>query len=216
MKRGKNKKSNVSVKSVAEEVDNSRNVKNSKTNFVQKKKIFSNKELREKLKEFAFTIDTVEDEKAEIEGKLKRALADYINLEVNMNKRMDIMFLQWKSKMALQVISVLDDVKFALEARKNIDLEDVGKVESWMDGVLGVSDGLDKALETLDVQSLNVKVGDKFDSAIHEAVGMVQNKVEAGKSKKTGNKVVRVVEVVQQGYAIKERVVRSARVICSK
>ena len=135
-----------------------------------------------------------------LEGQLKKALADYINLERDMDKRLDIRAVQLKMSIARQLMDIVDASTLALQAKENIKLE--GDALAWSDGVSVILSQIEKTFETLGIDKMIVNIGDTFDSSEHEALAMV-NEGEKGK----------VHQVVAQGYKLGDYIVRPARVI---
>ena len=84
----------------------------------------SQEELENQIQELANLIDTLEDEKLEITNQLKRALADYQNLEKNTDKLTRLRFLQTKKNLAEDLIPVIDSLNIALKSRQELDLDE--------------------------------------------------------------------------------------------
>jgi molecular chaperone GrpE len=159
----------------------------------------------QKMSEFEGKIKVAEEKTVEMESKLVKVLADYANLEKDIIKRSDFTLDQLKIEVAKELISIIDDVNFAMASREKLHTDDATK--SWIDGLLTTLNKMSKALEKLDVKSLESKEGDRFNSDIHEAVGVI-NEGTPGT----------VAKVVQQGFVIGEnnKIVRPARVIVAK
>jgi molecular chaperone GrpE (heat shock protein) len=95
-------------------------MKNTKNTISVKKENTVQKieELESKIQELALTIDRVEDEKLEILNQLKRALADYQNLESNTQKRLNLMYLQSRKSLAEKLIPIVDDLTMAVKSKE--------------------------------------------------------------------------------------------------
>lgn len=154
-------------------------------------------------KQFAQIIDKVEDEKLLIQNQLKKALADYANLERDIDKRIEARSVQMKLQIAMTLMNVLDDISLAVSASENIKLDDEGK--AWLEGVKATLSHIEKAVSEFGIIRMEVKNGDQFDSTLHEALGTI-NEGEKGK----------IHEVIQPGYMLGEIVVRPARVIVTQ
>jgi len=146
-----------------------------------------------------------EEKNIEFESKLIKVLADYSNLEKDIIRRSDFTLDQLKIEVAKELVAIIDDVNFAIEARQKLQMDEA--VKSWVDGLLATMNKMSKALEKLDVRSMESNEGEQFDSSMHEAVGVV-NEGKAGT----------IAKVVQQGFVIGEdnKVVRPTRVIVVK
>ncbi len=163
----------------------------------------SKEDLEKKVQELAAIIDEVEDEKYEVENKLKKALADYINLEEQVNKRVNLKVEQEKLKLARNLLEVLDDFYYALEAGKKIKMDEATK--SWMDGIRSSIEKMRKILEDFGIRMIQIDKGSDFDSSKCEALGTTNQ-----------GKENTVQEVIQPGYAMEDNIVRPARVIVCK
>lgn len=173
---------------------------------IDNKKKITVEQLEAQLQEIASTIDLVEDEKLEITNSLKKALADYQNLERSITGRVESQMQFLKKDVAIGMIEILDDMKFAQEAKESLELSD--EVRAWAEGMVSSMNKLSKALEKLGVLSIKVVAGDLFDSSIHEAVGVIA----PAKDEVSGS----IKEVVQTGYMMGELVVRPTRVVVIK
>lgn len=136
----------------------------------------------------------------ELENQLKKALADYINLERDMDRRIEMRSVALKTQLAMHLLDVLDASDLAIKSKENIQME--GDVQAWGDGIVAILKQIEKSLELLGIQKMEVKAGDVFDSGLHEALSMVP---EGEKGK--------IYSVINNGYVLGEYVIRPARVI---
>lgn len=167
------------------------------------KNCISREELEKKVQKLAYIIDKVEDEKLEVENKLKKALADYINLESGINKRVEMKLEQEKLILARNLIEIMDDFFYALQAGKNLKMDEATK--SWVNGINSTIEKMRKVLESLGVEMMDVGKNTKFDMSKCEAIGTVKE-----------GKENMIHEVAQPGYTMGEHIVRPARVIVCK
>lgn len=108
-----------------------------------------------------------------------------------------------KRDLASDLLEVADDMRFGKEAGEKMELDD--NVKNWMEGMFGTLTKVEKALEIMEIKSMQVEIGTKFDSALHEAIGVVDEGEDGT-----------VHQVVQQGYLIDDIVIRPARVLVNK
>lgn len=160
-------------------------------------------ELEQQIQVLATQMDKVEDEKLQMENQLKRALADYANLQRDSEKRVLLRMNQLKISTARNLMPLMDDISFALEASSSLKLE--GDAKAWLEGLMGTLKDIEKSIESLGAEKIEVKVGDKYDSTLHEAISVVQE-----------GKKDTVHQVLQPGFILGELVVRPARVIVAK
>jgi molecular chaperone GrpE len=174
-----------------------------KQNQDQKNKNIDEKELENQIQELANLIDTLEDEKLDITNQLKRALADYQNLEKNTEKLTRLRFLQTKKHLAEDLIPIIDSLTIALKSREDLRLDE--KAESWVEGITASISNLEKVLNGMGLTKFVPEKGEKFDSDIHEAVTTVEEGKEG-----------HIFDVIQPGYNLDGVIIRPARVVVSK
>lgn len=174
-----------------------------KKNQKKQKEEIRQEDLKTQIQDLANLIDTLEDEKLEITNQLKRALADYQNLEKNTEKFTRLRFLQTKKNLAEDLIPVIDSLNIALKSRQELDLDE--KTSSWVDGICASIENLEKVLKEMGLEKFIPEIGEKFNSDIHEAVTTVQE-----------GKKDHIFDVIQPGYRLDNVLIRPARVVVSK
>lgn len=155
------------------------------------------------IKELALTIDKVEDEKLEITNQLKKALSDYHNLESNVQKRLNLLYLQSRKSLAEKLIPIVDDVDMAIKSKKDIKFDERGM--SWVDGITQLLSKLEDGLDEIGVKKYVPEIGSEFNPDEHEALSTV-----------SGEKPNRIHEVIQPGYMIDGVIIRPSRVLVTK
>jgi molecular chaperone GrpE len=159
--------------------------------------------LEENIKDLALTIDKVEDEKLEVINQLKRALADYQNLETNTQKRLNLLYLQSKKTLAESLIPIVDDMSMAIKSKEEINFDE--KSISWANGVVELLNKLERSLGEIGLKKFIPQKGSKFDPSIHEALTTVEGKTPG-----------EIYDVIQPGYTIDDIVIRPSRVVVTK
>jgi molecular chaperone GrpE len=153
--------------------------------------------------ELALSIDKVEDEKLEITNQLKRALADYHNLESNTQKRLSLLYLQSRKTLSEKLIPIVDDMSMAVKSKEEIKFDEKGI--SWADGVVELLNKLEKSLEEIGLQKYIPEIGSEFDPDKHEALTTIP-----------GKEANRIYDVIQPGYILDDIVIRPSRVVVTK
>ena len=97
-----------------------------------------------------------------------------------------------KMDVILQILPVLDNFDASLS-----HVPEKEKDSAWVAGITHIQRQIEDVLKNNNVEEIEVKIGDKFNPEIHEAV--------AGKGEK-------VKKVLQKGYRLNGRVLRAARV----
>jgi molecular chaperone GrpE len=144
---------------------------------------------------------------AELKDKLLRTLAEMENLRKRTEREVADSRAYAVAAFARDMLGVADNMRRALDA-VSPELRSSAEpgVKALIDGVELTERELIKALEKNGVRQFDPR-GEKFDPNLHQAMFEVPNpSVPAG----------RVVEVVQPGYMIGERVLRPALVGVSK
>jgi len=160
-------------------------------------------DFEKKLQELAFAIDKVEDEKLIVENQLKKALADYHNLQSSMEKRQALSIFNMKKRLSEEFLPTMDAMLLSIESEKTLTLDE--KEKAWFEGVVAIFESMKKSLESIGLKIYLPKVGDIFDTSIHEAIATSKN-----------GKPGEITAVVQPGYTLDGVVIRPSKVLVSK
>ena len=133
-------------------------------------------------------LDLLQRTKADFENYRKRALRDQERLVAHAHERL-----------VRELLPILDDLERALEAAERHE------EAALVDGVQLVQQSLRKALEKEGLAEIETEGG--FDPHVHEAM-----LTQPGNGAEPGS----VLEVVQRGYRLGDKVVRPARVIVAE
>jgi molecular chaperone GrpE len=149
----------------------------------------------------------LEREHAETKDRLLRALAEMENLRKRTEREIADSRLYSVTSFARDLLVVADNMRRALEAvTPELRARAEGAVKALIEGVELTERELLKALEKNGVRQFTPQ-GEKFDPNLHQAMFEIPNaKVAAGS----------VVQVIQPGYMIGDRVLRPALVGVSK
>jgi molecular chaperone GrpE len=124
----------------------------------------------------------------------KRAKADFVNYQKDEAKRLEEIAKFGNWELTRDLIAVLDSFDLAIAA-----LEKDGKAEK---GVYLIRGQLEDVLRNRGLEKIEVKAGQVFDPAFHEAVGETESDQPGGA----------VAEEISSGYLLNGRVIRPARV----
>jgi molecular chaperone GrpE len=142
-------------------------------------------------------LEKVEKEKDDLYQKLLRVQADFDNYKRRSKKEREN-DLKYKSQdFALELLPVVDNFDRALKVEVTDD-----KMQSFVDGMNMVYRQLTNALEKAGVEEIKAE-GEQFDPHMHQAV------MQETDEEKEPNSVI---EVLQKGYILKDRVIRPAMV----
>ncbi|MCD4756592.1 nucleotide exchange factor GrpE [bacterium] len=168
-----------------------------------KQKDLKTKKNKVDIQQLVQTIDTLEDEKLEITNQLKRALADYQNLEKNTVKLTHLRFLQTKKGLAENIIPVVDALTIAIKTKETIQLDE--KTQAWVAGIVATIENLEKVFIDIGLKKFVPEKGEQFDPNIHEALTTVSD-----------GKKDHIYDTIQPGYTLDDVIIRPARVVVSK
>ncbi|WPP50106.1 nucleotide exchange factor GrpE [Catalinimonas niigatensis] len=155
------------------------------------------------------TDDTTEQEDAlrKLEGELSDAKDKYLRLYAefeNYRKRTSKERLELvktaNEELILDLLTVLDDLERSLQIFENKD-----EVAPMYEGIKLVSQKFNNVLTRKGLKLMEVGPGSDFDSDYHEAVAQVPAPEDALKGK--------IVDVLDKGYFLGEKVLRYAKVV---
>lgn len=148
----------------------------------------------------------------ELQGKLQEAEKKYLYLYSEFenfrrrNERDRLEFLKFGHESFLkELLQVMDNFERALAHAKSLGGEKGSPVTQVVQGIEMIHYQFLEALKGQGVSAV-VSVGQKFDPALHEAVGEEESKEEAGS----------VIREMQKGYLLHGRLLRPARVVLAK
>lgn len=150
-------------------------------------------------------VQTPEARIAELEAALEEAKANvlYVKAEGENIRRRAMDDIDKARKFALEKFSnELLAVKDSLDAALLIEATDV---KSYKDGVELTSKQLASVFDKFNIAEIN-PLGEKFDPNKHQAISMLENSGEPNT----------VINVLQKGYTLNERVLRPALVMVAK
>ena len=126
----------------------------------------------------------------------KRALADFENYKKRREKENTELIQFAQEVTVVKILPTLESLEHAL---KNAPQDD--KFTQWSKGVLNIVQQLEKTLLEMGVEKIKT-VGEKFNYEQHEAVEMVEGDGEPGT----------VIEEIQGGYKLHNKIIRPAKV----
>lgn len=145
-------------------------------------------------------LDTVEQERRELEDRHLRAVADLDNFRKRVRREQAEAARYAVEPLARELLAVVDNLERALEHAGGD-----GGTAPLVEGVSLVLRSLDEVLRRHGVTVVEAEPGQPFDPNRHEAV---ERREGAGEPN-------RIVQVWEKGYAMHERLLRPARVSVS-
>ena len=140
-----------------------------------------------------------EEEIAQLKDKYLRQVAEFDNYRKRTLKEKTELILNGGAKVLEALLPVLDDLERAMQ---NIEKSD--DVTTLKEGVDLIINKLEKTLYTQGLKKMET-VGKEFDTDFHEAVALIPAQEEAQKN--------HVIDCVQTGYMLNDKVLRHAKVV---
>ncbi len=143
-------------------------------------------------------LEAANDKIAELKDKYLRSVAEFDNYRKRTLKEKTELILNGAEKSITAILPVMDDMERALQNAEKTDNPEVLK-----EGMKLIFQKFEKALSNLGVSRIETKDAD-FDTDYHEAVAMVPGMGDEKKGK--------VLDCVQTGYKLNDKVIRHAKV----
>ena len=143
-------------------------------------------------------LEQAQDEIAELKDKYLRSVAEFDNYRKRTLKERAELILNGGEKVLTAILPVVDDMERAIENGAKTDDPQVLR-----EGMEIIYHKLLKVIETQGVTVIDTNDAD-FDTDIHEAVAMVPGMGDDKKGK--------VIDCLQKGYKLNDKVIRHAKV----
>jgi len=152
---------------------------------------------KKKLEELEKEVKECEKLKDEYLAGWQRTKADFLNYQKQGDKRIETLLNSVKIEWTLRMLEIHDNLERAREhvpkELKNVD---------WVKGVLQIENQFHSFFKENNVQKIDPK-GEQFDPNFHEAVNQTEIK-----GKESGT----IIEVLEKGYMLDNKVIRPAKV----
>ena len=143
-------------------------------------------------------IEQAQDEIAELKDKYLRSVAEFDNYRKRTLKERAELILNGGEKVMTAILPVVDDMERAIDNGKKTDDPAVLR-----EGMELIYHKLLKVLESQGISTIATEDAD-FDTDVHEAVAMVPGMGDDKKGK--------VIDCLQKGYKLNDKVIRHAKV----
>ena len=146
------------------------------------------------------TLEELKEENKNLSDKMMRALAETENIRKKFFKEKKDAEIYGGTKLARDLLSVLDNLNRALES---VDDEMKEKQNAFLEGIELTKKELLNTFSNHEINELAPKEGEKFDPKFHQAMfeGPHQN-IEKGN----------IIQVMANGFTIGERLLRAAQI----
>lgn len=153
-----------------------------------------NKNEKEEIKKLKEEIEKLKKQAEEYLNGWKRAKADYLNREREI-EREKITWIKFANlELILNLLPILDSFEFSVK-----NLPESLKDNEWAKGILKIKEQFENFLKVQGVERMKT-IGEKFDPQFHE---VIEKRGDEGK----------IIEEIQAGYIMHNQVIRTAKVI---
>ena len=143
-------------------------------------------------------LEAANEQIAELKDKYLRSVAEFDNYRKRTMKEKAELIVNGAEKAVSAILPVMDDMERALATAEKTE-----DVEALKEGMKLIFQKFEKCLKGLGVNKIDTKDAD-FDTDFHEAVAMVPDMGDDKKGK--------VLDCVQTGYTLNDKVIRHAKV----
>lgn len=144
-------------------------------------------------------LESIKEDLAKEKDKFIRLFAEFENYKRRTSKERIDLFKTASQDLMVSLLPVLDDFDRAYSEISKTDEKDLLK------GVELIQNKLRSTLKTKGLEEIDVKAGDPFNADNHEAVTQIAAPSEEFKGK--------IIDVLEKGYKLGERVIRFPKVI---
>lgn len=133
---------------------------------------------------------------------LRRERAAFQNYKRRQENERQALRQRSQAELLLRILPLIDDMQRALEA-----IPDEQADKPWMEGILLIQRKLETVLESVGIAAIEAEPGQAFDPFFHDAISYEEHEdYDEGE----------IIEILQQGYQLGERVLRPAMVRVAK
>ncbi len=147
-------------------------------------------------------LEEAKEEIAELQDNYRRLFADFDNYKKRVTKERFELMNQAGKDIIQSLLPVLDDFD-----RAKIEADKKDSTEQFSEGVNLVYHKLHQILEQKGLKSMET-TGETFDAEFHEAVAEIPAPTEDLKGK--------VIDTLEKGYLLKDKIIRFAKVVVGK
>ena len=163
----------------------------------------SNIKKKENLK---INFESLQNDLKKVKEDNLRYLAEIDNLRKRFDKEREDTFKYAVTEFANEIILVVDNFIRVIESISSINKDSNDNVKPLIDGIDLIFKDFLKTLEKFDIKRIDC-LGKKFDPNFHQAVSEEIN---------NDKEVDEIIKVIQDGYLIKDRLLRPASVVIAK
>ena len=179
------------------------NIKKNKPQVTETNKDINKKPNIKKKQNLKINFENLQKDFKKVKEDNLRYLAEIDNLRKRFDKERDDTFKYAVTEFANEIILVADNFTRVMESISSINKDSNDNVKSLIDGVDLIFKDFLKTLEKFDIKKIDC-LGKKFDPNFHQTISEEIN---------NDKEVDEIIKVIQDGYLIKDRLLRPASVV---
>ena len=172
--------------------------KNTKSEIEQEENGAETPEMRDERQEEKKTEATLEQQIEELQDKYLRQVAEFENYRKRVIKEKSDLILNGGEKVLIEILPVIDDIE---RAKENINK--ANDLESIKEGIELIYNKFTSYLKSQGVLPIEA-VGQPFNTEFHDAIAMIPSPTDDMKGK--------VIDCIQTGYKLHDKVIRHSKV----
>ena len=158
------------------------------------------KELKQDMESELAGVDKIKDELEDVKDKYLRLYSEFENFRRRTAKERMELVKTANEDLVLSLLPVVDDFERAQKA-----LEETNQPKETLEGYQLIYNKLYKSLEQKGLKKIEVEKGSEFDTELHDAISQMPAPEDGLKGK--------VIDVVEKGYYLGDKVIRFAKVV---
>ena len=158
------------------------------------------KELKQDMESELAGVDKIKDELEDVKDKYLRLYSEFENFRRRTAKERLELVKTANEDLVLSLLPVIDDFERAQKA-----LEETNQPKETLEGYQLIYNKLYKSLEQKGLKKIEVEKGSEFDTELHDAISQMPAPEDGLKGK--------VIDVVEKGYYLGDKVIRFAKVV---
>lgn len=149
-------------------------------------------------------VEVLTEENADLKNKVLKGMAEVENLRKRHQREVADVNKYAATKFAKEMLPVQDNMHRALESLEKIETEDEN-LKTTLEGIKMVSSQLENSFKLAGIQKIE-SLDQQLNPEFHQAMSQVESDKESGT----------IINVLQEGYKIHDRVLRPAMVIVAQ
>lgn len=159
------------------------------------------KKISEEIDNLKNGLEKCEKEKQEYLAGWQRTQADFLNYKKDEIQRIKEILNYGRQEWILNILPILDNF-YLVEKNLSEDLKD----NEYIKGIFQIKKQFEEFLKNQGIEEIKIKIGDNFDPNLHEIVEQIDTKEKKDK----------IIEIIEKGYKMQDKVIKPVKVKVEK